>query len=1025
MAETTAEGEAGIRQPVDERAQPGTRREGGDLPRAALDWLLDRSAEVVVLVDDGGMVAYVNPTVRRMLGFDARSLVGRSLTELLGPESVTELDGMLPVATGGAGWRESQRGGPLLLAVRDAEGRTCQLLAEVSSEAPIGGRPFTALRLSAVRGDGRRTIDALGRRLAFEDLLTRLASSFVLLPAPEIDEGITRALADIGTFSEVDRAYVCMLDDDRGTIENTHAWASPSRLQAGSRASTVAQDAVPAWMATLRALEPVYIARVADLDDRWARERSLLAAHGVRSALAVPLATEGRLVGFIGFESIGTERLWSDDHLAVLSAAAGIISQALARSAAEERFVTAFTGAPLGMALHGPDGRHLQVNRTYCELVGRSEDELIGRPVIEVVHPDDQDELLDRYADLLAGRAARISHDVRAWKGDGELSWFRAHSAAVRTSEGVLQYLVTHLEDITERHQQEQELRLSEERYRTLVENSPALVTRFDREGRMVYVSPAIRELASVEPHEVTGRTSAVFTDDEREYRKWVASLHRVFETGQRLDTEWEIPVAGGSRWFQSRAVPEFGPDGQVEHVLVMNTDITAVKRSEAELARQALHDPLTGLANRALFLDHLALALARCRRREERLAVLFLDLDRFKVVNDSLGHSAGDELLIVVGHRLQEVLRAGDTVARLGGDEFVVLLPDVAGGEEVVEIAERVLHALRRPVRVGADEVFPTGSIGIALAPGTAGTDEPITAEGLLRDADAAMYRAKARGRDRFEMFDENLRTQAMARLHLESFLRRAIDLDELEVHFQPEVSLTTGAIVGCEALVRWRHPVDGLLDAGSFISVAEESGLIVDVGSWVLREACRLASQWLTGDRAIETVRVNLAARQIAHPDLVPLVVEALEESGLDASMLCLEITETTVMADPAASLEVLGRLRALGVQLAIDDFGTGYSSLATLKQLPVDILKIDRSFVDGLGVDPDDTAIVDAIVSLGRALGLGIVAEGVETSTQLRELRGLGCDRAQGFLFAPAVPADRFWDACALAHQPEAAS
>ncbi|MEJ5256255.1 MAG: PAS domain S-box protein, partial [Acidimicrobiales bacterium] len=739
-----------------------------DLPRAELDWLLESSTEAVVLVDGHGLVAYVSPAFRRLLGFDVRAVIGRSLGALL-EEGLSEPIDRVPYAAVADADRSRTTGrsdAPVerFLVFRDAEGQRCPLTARVSPGFPVGGRTFTAVRLSAER-DGRRKIDALGHRLAFEDLLGRLASAFVLLPADEVDEGIDRALADIGSFAGVERAYVCRVDDERGTIENTHAWSSPAWPKAGSRAGTFAQSDVPRWMSTLRGLEPVYIPRVADLDEGWARERALLRAHGVRSALAVPLADEGRLIGFIGFESIGVDRLWSDDHLAVLSSAAGIISQALARAAAEQRFVSAFTAAPLGMALHSPDGRHLQVNRTYCELLGRSEDELIGQPVIAVIHPDDQDELLDRYSDLLAGRRQRISHELRAWRGDGELGWFRAHSAAVRSKDGVLRYLVTHLEDITERHRQEAELRLSEQRYRTLVENSPALVTRFDRQGRMVYVSPAISELIPVDPEELTGRTSAVFTDDEQEYRQWFAALERVFEGGQRLDTEWEIQVGNGVRWFQSRAVPEFGPDGEVEHVLVMSTDITAVKRSERELAHRALHDPLTGLPNRALLLNHLELALAQRSRSGRELAVLFLDLDRFKVVNDSLGHSAGDELLIAVGRRIGEVLRSGDTVARLGGDEFVVLLPEVERGDEVVEIAGRVLQALRHPVTVGEDEVFATASIGIALASGAAATGEPVTAEGLLRDADAAMYRAKVRGRDCFEVFDEQIRNRASER--------------------------------------------------------------------------------------------------------------------------------------------------------------------------------------------------------------------------------------------------------------------
>jgi predicted signal transduction protein with EAL and GGDEF domain len=368
--------------------------------------------------------------------------------------------------------------------------------------------------------------------------------------------------------------------------------------------------------------------------------------------------------------------------------------------------------------------------------------------------------------------------------------------------------------------------------------------------------------------------------------------------------------------------------------------------------------------------------------------------------------------LLVEVSRRLNELLRGGDTVARLGGDEFVMLLPDVTTAEEAVVIAKRVLQAIRLPIDVDGDEVFSTASMGIAVWEARVSGDGAATAEALVRDADTAMYRAKARGRDRYEIFDEDLRTQATAKFHLENFLRKAVELGELEVHYQPEIDLADGSLAGAEALVRWRHPVEGLLEAKTFIDLAEESGLILDVGAWVLQEACRQAGQWKREGRHLGTLRVNLSPRQIAHHDLLETVVAALETSDLEPQSLCLEITETALMADAAASLSVLSALRALGVELAIDDFGTGYSSLSYLKRFPVTVLKIDRSFVDGLGHDPDDTAIAGAIVSLGRSLGLSIVAEGVETRRHLQELRLLGCDRAQGYLFAPALAPDEFW-------------
>jgi diguanylate cyclase (GGDEF)-like protein len=423
-------------------------------------------------------------------------------------------------------------------------------------------------------------------------------------------------------------------------------------------------------------------------------------------------------------------------------------------------------------------------------------------------------------------------------------------------------------------------------------------------------------------------------------------------------------------------------------------------KRAQERLAHQALHDPLTELPNRALFLDRLALALARLRRRRSSMAVLFADVDRFKVVNDSLGHDAGDRLLVTLARRLREVLRPGDTLARFGGDEFAVLCEDVPEGD-VDGIAERMMDALAEPFTTGGREVFVSMSVGIAVS-----RDPDQRPEALLRDADAAMYLAKDRGRARYEVFDEAMRDQSSERLLLENALRRAPERGELRALYQPIVRLADGSMVAAEALVRWNHPERGLLEASQFVPLAEETGIIVPVGGWMLTEACREAASW-SGNGDAPSVSVNLSARQLNRADLVDAVAKALAESGLNPDRLWLEITESVLMEDADATVVTLERLRALGVHLSVDDFGTGYSSLAYLRRFPVDALKVDRSFVAGLGQDPEDSAIVEAVVSMAHSLRLSVVAEGVETREQLNRLRDLGCELAQGFLFAAPVP------------------
>ena len=430
-------------------------------------------------------------------------------------------------------------------------------------------------------------------------------------------------------------------------------------------------------------------------------------------------------------------------------------------------------------------------------------------------------------------------------------------------------------------------------------------------------------------------------------------------------------------------------------------------KRVEVELAHQALHDALTGLPNRGLLLDRLAQALTRLGRHSSALAVLFCDLDRFKVVNDSLGHGAGDLLLVDVARRLEGVLRSGDTAARFGGDEFVILCEDISGAHQAIAVADRVSAALAAPFVLDEDEAYVRTSIGIAMA-----VSSDSRPEALLRDADAAMYRAKERGGGVYEVFDDEMRARAVKRLETENALHRALERGEFVLHYQPQVGLGTGALAGMEALVRWQHPDRGLVGPGDFIESAEETGLIVEIGEWVLREACEQLARWSAVGRSGPPLRmsVNLSARQCGHPDLVGLVRSTLAQTGVDPGTLCLEITETAVMTDMEASVGVLDQLSALGVNLAIDDFGTGWSSLRALQRFPVDEVKIDKSFVDGVAIDPQEAAIVAAVISLSHALGLRTVAEGVESVVQVDRLRTLGCDVAQGYFFwRPTAPAD----------------
>ena len=434
--------------------------------------------------------------------------------------------------------------------------------------------------------------------------------------------------------------------------------------------------------------------------------------------------------------------------------------------------------------------------------------------------------------------------------------------------------------------------------------------------------------------------------------------------------------------------------------------EINQFPRRLDQLPRQAFRDSLTSLPNRSLFMDRLAHALTRTERRGEQLAILFLDLDRFKVVNDSLGHGVGDQLLIGVSQRLASCLRPEDTIARLGGDEFAILIEDVKDDKAPASVADRLTSELQQPFTVEGREVVITVSIGIAMS-----TAKRMTPEDILRDADLAMYHAKGKGKARYEIFDKSMNAPAQERMDLELDLRNAVARGEFILHYQPILELPTGRIVEMEALVRWKHPQRGLLFPGDFVGLSEETGLIVPLGRWVLHEACRQTRQWqLATPGSNLAISVNLSARQLQQPGLVEEIAAILRETRLDPGALRLEITETVVMHDAPTTLAKLEALKALGVQLAIDDFGTGYSSLGYLKRFPVDTLKIDRSFVKGIGQNVEDSAIVRAVITVAKSLGLSVTAEGIESADQLEQLRSLGCDHGQGYYFAKPMPSDR---------------
>ncbi|MDQ3804949.1 MAG: EAL domain-containing protein [Acidobacteriota bacterium] len=552
-------------------------------------------------------------------------------------------------------------------------------------------------------------------------------------------------------------------------------------------------------------------------------------------------------------------------------------------------------------------------------------------------------------------------------------------------------------------------LRESEERFRSAFDYATIGMAVVSTEGRWVQVNHSLCDIFGYPEQELLGEDFRRFTHGHD-----LASADEQFQQlvrGRISSHQTEVRYLhrqGREVWAHLGMSVVRDAQGHSLHVIFQIQDITDRKRAEEQLLHDAFHDALTGLPNRALFMDHVKMAIQRSRRSGGRLfAALFLDLDRFKIINDSLGHMVGDQLLVGLARRLEACLRPGDTVARLGGDEFVILLEELTGAEDVIEVARRVQEAVSQPFQIGGHEVFTTASIGIALS--TSGYER---AEEILRDADTAMYRAKMLGKKRHVIFDQAMHDRAMQLLQLETDLRRAIDRREFFLQYQPIVSLATGRICSFEALVRWQHPERGLISPADFVPLAEETGLIIPLGQWVLGEASRQMRDWQLRGR-IEgrvTMSVNLSSRQFSQADLTEQVAGALRESGLSPDCLKLEITESMVMENIDTAIEMLGQLRDLGVEISIDDFGTGYSSLSYLHRFPINTLKIDRSFVTRMTDNAENAEIVRTIMTLARSLQMDVVAEGVETTAQLMQLRGLECDYAQGYLFSKPVGGER---------------
>ncbi|HEN8801718.1 EAL domain-containing protein [Pseudomonas sp. CM27] len=666
----------------------------------------------------------------------------------------------------------------------------------------------------------------------------------------------------------------------------------------------------------------------------------------------------------------------------------------------EEKFAKAFHASPDGLLLsRQSDGLLLEVNEGFCRLTGYDLNPSIDQTSLDLgiwVDLNERKRLVDQLN--RDGYVRDFTCHIRRSDGQIRLCELSARPLPIAGVDCML----TIARDITERHLMQEKLQLAA----TVFENTAEGVLITDIDQRISAVNRAFSEITGYSEIEALGQTPRLLASGQHDSAFYAAMWHQLTAEGH-----WQGEIYNKRKngelypgWLTISAVRN--SDREITHFVAVFADISSLKHAQAKLDYQAHHDPLTGLPNRALFENRLQAVLTCAQLSNRQGAVLFLDLDRFKHINDSLGHPVGDLLLKGIAQRLKEQVRDVDTVARLGGDEFIILLPGLHKPSDASTIANKLLTCFNAPFQAGEHEFFTSASIGISLYPQD-GTDVAT----LIRNADAAMYRSKAKGRNRVEAYTRDLTAQASERIALEHELRRAVERNEMSLCFQPKLSLKTHSLVGAEALIRWSHPTFGEVPPEHFIHLAEENGTILQLGDWVLEQACRQMHRWKRDYEAFGPLSINLAGAQLRHHGLAKRIEQLLKTYGLKAGDLQLEITENFIMSQAEEALAVLHQLKKLGVQLAIDDFGTGYSSLSYLKRLPLDILKIDKSFIRGLPDDPHDAAIARAIIALGRSMQLTIIAEGVENQAQQRFLAAEGCEQIQGYIVSLPLPAEDF--------------